>query len=246
MSEPITLDLKNGLEISLDAIVIVNDAGQIVIANSQAASLFGYSVDDLIGQSVDMLLPERLRVTHPLHRKRYFQEPHSRAMGAGLQLFGLKSNGDEFPVDIELRPMPIEGKINALAYIRDRTTQNKMEQAILAIEGRITEFRAISVDVSKLKDLVEMHVTPLVNRLTVVEETIPQLSTRVDEIEESVNDFKREWKDVRPTFERIDRTFERVDNFAKHGKRVLYLIGGLVGTSVVTQLVASFFHWFGH
>lgn len=249
MSEPIET-IKNALEISLDAIVIVNAAGTIIIANSQAANLFGYTLDDLIGQSVDMLLPERLRAPHPLHRKRYFAEPHARPMGAGLQLFGLKENGSEFPVDIELRPIPLEGEIHALAYIRDRTTQNEMQKAILAIEGRITEFRAISMDVTALKDLIEVHLTPLSNRLTTVEEVIdsklPQLSTRVDRMEESVNEFNDQWKEVKPTLERIGRTFMVADGFMKLARRAIYAVGGVILASVVGQFVIYVFHLFGH
>lgn len=244
MSDTLPIEtIKNALEMSLDAIVIVNSPGQIVIANSQAANLFGYALDDLIGQSVDMLLPERLRAPHPLHRKRYFAEPHARPMGAGLQLFGLKENGSEFPVDIELRPLPLEGEIHALAYIRDITMQNEMQKAILAIEGRITEFRAVSVDVTELRNLIEMHVKPLSNTVEeIVEVKLPQLSTRVDRMEESVNEFNDQWKEVKPTFERIDRTFAVASTFFKRSK----WIGILFISSVIAQFSVWLFHILVH
>src|SRR5581483_10235022 len=78
------------LESMPDAIVMVNPAGRIVLVNGQAEELFGYSRDELLGKPVEMLLPERFRNDHVAHRARYFAEPKTRAMGAGLELFACR------------------------------------------------------------------------------------------------------------------------------------------------------------
>src|SRR5512135_2882893 len=97
--------LNEQLDISPDALLIVDRAGTIVMANEQAAALFGYSREELHGLWLDALLPERLRALHANHREHYFTAPRTRSMGAGLQLFGQHKDGTEFPVDISLRPV---------------------------------------------------------------------------------------------------------------------------------------------
>src|SRR5258706_5760857 len=96
------------LESAPDAIVIVDRAGQIVIANSQAAQLFGYQQRDLVGQPVEILLPERLRTTHTGHRAGYVAAPHTRPMGVGLDLVAERKDGSHFPVEISLSPLSTE------------------------------------------------------------------------------------------------------------------------------------------
>src|SRR5262249_32631523 len=78
------------LEIAPDALVVVNQAGTIMMANEQAEGLFGYARTELLGLLLEMLLPRRFREIHSNHRERYFVTPHTRPMGAGLQLFGLR------------------------------------------------------------------------------------------------------------------------------------------------------------
>ena len=85
------------LEFVPDAIVMVNYAGRIVLVNSQAASMFGYDRDDLLGQPVEILLPVRYQNGHVRFRTGYVREPRTRAMGAGLELYGLRRDGHEFP-----------------------------------------------------------------------------------------------------------------------------------------------------
>src|SRR5689334_2130537 len=95
-------------EFSPDAVVVLDQTGSIVRANAQAEQMFGYGRQEMIGQSVEMLMPERFRSIHPNHRALYNANPHRRPMGVGLDLFGKRKNGTEFPVDIMLGSVETE------------------------------------------------------------------------------------------------------------------------------------------
>jgi len=114
--------------ISPDALVIVDQAGNIVMVNEQAAALFGYSPEELCKQRLEMLLPERLHGVHTTHREHYFAVPCTHAMGAGLQLFGRHKNGTEIPVDISLRPVLLDDELLVIGAIRDRSEQHRAER----------------------------------------------------------------------------------------------------------------------
>ena len=122
--------LPSVLELMPDAIVIVNPAGRIVLANSQAERLFGYQKQELGGKPIEMLLPESLRSAHIAHRAGFFSQPRTRAMGAGLELNGLRKNGTEFPVEISLSPMQTEEGMFAMSAVRDVTDRKQIERAL--------------------------------------------------------------------------------------------------------------------
>ena len=119
-----------------DAMVIINQSGRIVLVNAQTERLFGYSREELIGQGVECLLPERYRVAHVGHRRGYFSEPHTRPMGAGLELYGCSKDGREFPVEISLSPLKTEEGISAISAIRDITDRKRVEEALKQSEER--------------------------------------------------------------------------------------------------------------
>jgi PAS domain S-box-containing protein len=117
------------LEAAPDAMVIVGPDGAIAHVNDQAVTLFGYSRDELIGRQVEMLIPERYRAAHPNHRGRYFQEPRTRAMGhGGLQLFGRRRDGSEFPAEISLSPLVTDEGMVAITAVRDITDRRRLEE----------------------------------------------------------------------------------------------------------------------
>ena len=118
------------LESTPDAIIIANQAGRIVMANSQADTLFGYQRGELLGQIVELVLPDRYRGGHVSHRSGFFSQPRTRRMGAGLELYGLRKNGDEFPVEVSLSPLETEEGTLAMSAIRDISDRRRIERVL--------------------------------------------------------------------------------------------------------------------
>jgi PAS domain S-box-containing protein len=143
LKERAVIELRNSklmferlFENAPDATILVNKAGKIVRANAQAETLFRAPRAEVVGLEVEELMPQRYRERHREHLLRYFANPQPRVMGVGLELFGLRRDGTEFPVDIMLSPVETDKGMKTLAVVRDITDRKRIERMHL-------QFRAL-------------------------------------------------------------------------------------------------------
>ncbi len=130
------------LEAAPDAFVIVGVDGRIEMVNAQAELLFGYAREELLGQEVDVLVPERFRGQHPSHRQRYTGDPRRRPMGTGVELSGRRKDGSEFPAEISLAPVHTADGVVVMTAIRDVTERVRLERRLVEASRLKSEFLA--------------------------------------------------------------------------------------------------------
>jgi PAS domain S-box-containing protein len=150
LSDPLASALFDS---SPDGIVIVDEAGRIVLANQGAHTMFGYDPGALVGASVDQLVPDRFRDTHEADRDGYRSQPHARPMGVGLELSAVRADGTEFPVEISLSPLESEQGLLVVAAVRDMTERlaaqahaRRIQQSLDAISDGVFMFDPDSLE----------------------------------------------------------------------------------------------------
>ena len=142
-----------------NAMVMVSAAGQIEMVNTQAERVFGYSRTELLGQAVEMLVPERFRPRHPTLRDAFYADPRARPMGAGRDLYALRKDGSEFPVEIGLNPIETEDGIMVLSAIVDITERKRLEEERQRAEKRVQDIQSELLHVSRLSTMGQMAST---------------------------------------------------------------------------------------
>jgi PAS domain S-box-containing protein len=140
------------LDSTPDGIIIVEPTGAIVFASLQAEVLFGYGRDELTGLPMETLMPQHFRPSHVQHRSNFFSQPRTRPMGMGLELFGLRKDGSQFPVEISLSPLKTDEGMLVMSAIRDITQKKHAEQLMQErsreLEAANNELGAFSYSVS--------------------------------------------------------------------------------------------------
>ncbi|MGD0886270.1 MAG: PAS domain S-box protein [Thermodesulfovibrionales bacterium] len=124
-------------EFAPEAIVVVDREGRIMQVNKQTEKMFGYTREELIGADHDILLPERFREKHRELRREYMSDPHVRPTGTGMELYGRRKDGGEFPVDISLGPLHMEDYVVVLALVRDVTERRETERRLLKTKAEL-------------------------------------------------------------------------------------------------------------
>lgn len=171
-------------------IILVNKQGTIVLSNPFANKQFGYGAGELLGQQIELLIPQRFHKAHTGHRERYNKQPEGRTMGTGLELFAVRKNGDEFPVQISLGHFENEEGQFTLAFIVDDTERKANETAILKQKE---EMAKVNAKMKQLNELLEFKVAErtqlLQDALRELEESRDNLSHALEK-EKQLNDMK--------------------------------------------------------
>jgi PAS domain S-box-containing protein len=140
------------LDTAPDAMVVVAEGGRITFANVQAETLFGYTRAELLGERISMLIPQRFRERHDAHLSGFFKNPGARPMGSGVQLYGLRKDGSELPIEVSLSPLKTDGGMTVSAAVRDISERKRLEAATNLVNQRLVSAVEASQDAFALFD----------------------------------------------------------------------------------------------
>ena len=199
-----------------DAMIVVDAAGRIALANARAEALFGYARGDLVGQAIEMLMPQRFRSGHVQHRTGYVAAAHSRPMGEGRDLFALRKDGSEFPVDIMLSPLQVQKGLFILCVVRDISVHKLTEDRL---RQQAAELRKLNLEVRELASRDAL--TGLLNRRAFFEHATQMLK----------NAHRRQ--------ERVAVLMLDIDRFKQVNDRYGHAAGDAVLKAIATALLQT-------
>ena len=177
------MDSKQGIDaifqFATEGILVTNEKSEIININPSAEKLFGYEKGELIGQKIEVLIPKRYTEKHVSHRDNFHQNPHARSMGEGMELYGAKKDGSEFPVEISLSPYSNEQGKFVVAFIIDISTRKLAEEKL----------KNYSVDLEK----------QVGNRTLILQEAITELEKTKNELNQAL-DKEKELNELKSRF----------------------------------------------
>jgi len=183
------------IESFAEAFLVIDERSTVMLVNRSFVELFGYEKNEIVGQQLDMVIPEQFRSVHSEHARKYFKSPHVRPMGQGLELKGLKKDGTEFPVEVSLSFLQNEGVKLGLAFITDITLRAEAERALQKQNRALSDFaQTVAHDLKSLinvlygfSELLELEYENLPVRdrqvaLNAVKETSQKMDDIINEL----------------------------------------------------------------
>lgn len=178
---------------SVEAIIMVDQSGTIMLANPVSEQMFGYAQDGLIGLIVEDLLPEDIRAKHVGYRKSFSVHPEPRPMGKGRDLIAKRKDGSQFPVSISLSYTSVEGEILVMAFISDITERKKAEQALKRSEEQLLVYA------SELEKKVQSRTEDLNSTITALEKEV-YVRKKAEEEAHKALDREKELNELKSKF----------------------------------------------
>jgi PAS domain S-box-containing protein len=226
-----------------NGLLLTNQQGQIIMANPALARMFGYKNEELIGQQVEMLIPHEVRQRHQGHREDFHQMPRSRDMGTGLDLYGLKKDGSEFPLEVSLSPFRTKEGAFVVAFLVDNTYRKNVETSLLRQKQ---ELSTLSTALKDLNESLEVKVAVRTAELEQAKNELAQALSKERELGElksrfvsmASHEFRTPLTSVLSSAGLVDQYADRgdLDNIKKHAARIKHATEAL--NSILSEFLS--------